>query len=268
MTITQSSQTQINQDLITHLKKSGLSDKAALVYMAVLEMGSAFPSKIAEQTKLNRSTVYKILLDLSVKGLISEIEKNKKLCYQVERPTKLVSFAKQQIRLAEEHYEQIQKILPEVEGLFSILPQKPKVRFFEGVAGVMSVYEDHVAPQPKYEMVAWSNTGALLTFLPKRFLEEYVLKKAKLGITSRGILPDSAVDINYNKTIYRRVDKRFWPQLKHVSAKLFPYTSEITVYGKNKVSIVNWHDQAMIGVIIEDATIHNMMRMIFELSWK
>jgi hypothetical protein len=39
------------------------------------------------------------------------------------------------------------------------------------------------------------------------------------------------------------------------------------VYGTNKVSITKLGNQNMIGVIIEDKIIHDMMKMIFELSW-
>ena len=91
--------------LIEDLRGVGLSPKAAAVYMAVLESGIAFPSKIAETAKLNRSTTYKILTDLAVKGLVTEMERNRKLCYQAERPGRLMSFAKSQVRLAEERAE-------------------------------------------------------------------------------------------------------------------------------------------------------------------
>ena len=48
---------------------------------------------------------------------------------------------------------------------------------------------------------------------------------------------------------------------------VFPFPGEIIVYGKNKVFFVKFDKLAPIAVIIEDQTIHDMMRMIFELSW-
>lgn len=47
----------------------------------------------------------------------------------------------------------------------------------------------------------------------------------------------------------------------------FPYEAEITIYGVNKVSITKLGTQNIIGVIIEDMVVHNMMKMIFELCW-
>ena len=76
--------------LLKKLEKVGLSDKESLIYASLLELGGAYPSKIAEYTGLNRSTVYMILLQMSVKGIVNEIEKKNKQFYQIEKPSKLV----------------------------------------------------------------------------------------------------------------------------------------------------------------------------------
>ena len=254
--------------LTKELRSIGLSDKASLIYAAILELGVAFPSKISEVTKLNRSTVYKILTDLSVKGLVTELERNKKICYQIEKPARLVSFAKNQIRLAEERFERATKILPDIEGLFSLTPHKPRVRFFEGVPGIMHIYEDHVSETTPYEMLGFSHVEELMKFLPTGFIDGYVKKKQRIGITTRGLFPDTPFNLKYNKNIYRGVSKKILIETRYIPIKLFPYKADITIYGKNKVSIINFHEHTLIGIIIEDETIANMMRMIFNLAWK
>lgn len=257
-----------NPSLIKDLRSIGLPEKAALIYAAVLEMGVAFPSKIAEVTKLNRSTVYKILTDLAIKGLVTELERNKKICYQAEKPGKLVNFAKSQIGLAEERFEHAKKILPDIEGLFAMIPNKPRVRFFEGMEGVLAIYEDHISEKQSYEMVAYSNAEELMKILPPAFVKKYTKAKEMLGITTRAILPDTPFNQDYNKTVYRNLDKKTQLKMKLIPAATFPYTAEITMYGKNKVSIINFHEKILIGVIIEDPTIVSMMRMVFELAWQ
>ncbi len=256
-----------NPALQLQLKKIGLNEKAAAIYIAILELGTAFPSKIAETTKLNRSTVYKILVDLAVKGLVTELERNKKICYQVERPHKLLSFARNQVQLAEDRLEQTKKIIPDIEGLFSTLSYKPKVRYFDGMTGVLAVYEDHIAEKEPYEMVGYSNVEELIKVLPQFFKKRYVMMKEKIGITSRGIFPGTQSNVNYGKTIYREINKKFWPKIRIIAPEKFPFNGEITMYGKNKISFINFHEQILIGVIIEDKTIADMMRMVFELSW-
>lgn len=256
-----------NTLIIQNLKKIGMSDKEALIYATLLELGSAHPSTIASTAKVNRTTVYAVLLSLSVKGLVTELEKNKKICYQAERPSKLVHYAKNKILIAEDGYEQAKKLLPEIEGLYSLTPQKPKVRFFDGVDGVKAVFSDHIAAQKKYEMLAYSNVEDLMKFLPPQFVQHYVKSKEKLEITTRAIFPKSEFNTSYNKRIYRGRNKKIFIKTKFITPEIFPYKGEITIYDNNKVSIINFHEKGLIGVIIEDQTIAGMMRMVFELAW-
>ena len=259
-----------NQDepLISKLESLGLTKKAAQIYAVLLALGGAYPSKISEQTKLNRTTVYRLLLELSIKGLITEIQKKNKLFYQAERPQKFLQFTKQQIYIAEERYEKAKAFIPELDGLFSLIPERPKVRYFEGVDGVMDVYRDHVDTDKPYEMLGFSNTKELRDFLPAKFLAEYVKKKHAAKIVSRGIFPDTEKDKVYTEEVYGRVHKKIHPELRFIPASQYPYKSEITIYGKNKISIINFHEHFLVAVIIEDQIIYNMMRMIFELAWK
>ena len=67
-----------NKDLLQKLNRSGFTDKESLVYVSLLELGGAYPSRIAQYCNLRRSTVYNILLSLSVRGIVNEIEKKNK----------------------------------------------------------------------------------------------------------------------------------------------------------------------------------------------
>ncbi|NQT49588.1 hypothetical protein HQ571_02745 [Candidatus Kuenenbacteria bacterium] len=255
-----------NNKLTSELKQTGLSDKEAQVYAALVELGGAYPSRLAEYTKLNRSTVYKILEDLSVNGLISSLQKGKKLYYQVEKPDRLVQYSKKKLQKATRGVEKAEDLIPELLGLFALSPSKPKVRFAEGVDGVILIYEDHVDPKNPYkEMLGYSNANELLKFLSEKFMRDYVKKKEKMGIITKGILPVSSK--SYNKKAYRQVSKKTYPDLRFISDDKFPFKSEITVYGNNRVSVINFEKKGLVGVIIEDKTIHDMMRMIFNLAW-
>ncbi len=257
-----------DQQLAERIEKTGLSDKASAIYAALLNTGGAYPSKIAALTKLNRTTIYKILENMVNLGLVSEIEKKNKLFYQAEHPRNLKRFSEQRINVANRQLETAESLLPTLIGLYSHAPNKPVVRFFEGKEGVLQVYQDHVSGKASYEMLAWSNTADLIKFLPENFIKQYVKKKERLEITARAILPDTQIDINYNKTVYRYVSKKIWPIVRNVSIKDFPFRSDITLYAGNKVSIINFSRGALAGTIIEDQTIHDMMTMIFEQAWR
>lgn len=256
------------QDLPATLKKLGLSEKEALIYASLITLGGAFPSQIAEQAKLNRTTVYKILVGLSIKGLVNEIKKKNKIFYQVEKPDKLIRYVKSQAALAHDRIEQAERLIPDFEGLYSAFVDKPKILYFEGIDGILSIYEDQISTTKKYEMLAFSNASELENVFPKKFFENYRRTKEKIGITTRGIIPDTEKDQTFVSRLYDGFKKEVVPEARYVPATEFSFKGEITIYADNKVSIVNLNQEHLTGLIIEDATIHKMMRMIFELSWK
>jgi hypothetical protein len=196
------------------------------------------------------------------------LEKRNKLFYQVENPKSLDRFASSQITIAKRQKENLGQLLPILEGLYSGSPNKPVVRFFEGKEGVLEVYRSHVEVEKSYEMLSFSNTADLMELLTEKFRNNYIKKKVKLGITTRAVLPDTKLDIDYNKTIYGKFPKKIWPKIKNIPRKTFPFKSDMTIYGGNKVSIINFNEPRFAGTIIEDQVVHDMMKMIFELAWK
>lgn len=252
--------------MLKKLEKSGLSDKESLIYIALLELGGAFPSKIAQYTGLNRSTVYMLLTQMSIKGLVNEIEKKSKLFYQLESPTRLVRQAKSRLNMAQDEIEAAQRLLPDLEGLFSVA-DKPKISYFEGEEGILRIYESHINVSKVYEMLAWANASGLEQFLPAKFFVEYRRTKERKGITTRGIIPDTESDRTFTDRTYENFRREIVPEMRFIAKDKFPYNAEITIYGEKSVSIVNLGKEKLTGVIIEDPTTHGLMKMIFELSW-
>jgi sugar-specific transcriptional regulator TrmB len=258
----------MNERILSNIKNIGLTDKEVLVYATLAERGGAYPSKIAEVTKLNRSTVYKTLLELSIKDLVNEIEKKNKLYYQIDKPQKLVRYAKDKVQMAKEQLEKAERALPELEGLFSMVSNKPKVLFFEGPDTILNICNDMVGGVGNYEMLAFSNAKKFKNYMPPKQLRDFVKSKERLKISTRAIVPDTKEDRGYNEAVFKGVKKPLWPEIRFIEKELFPFEAELTIYGTNKVSITKLGSENIIGVIIEDDIIHGMMKMIFNLAWK
>lgn len=67
---------------------------------------------------------------------------------------------------------------------------------------------------------------------------------------------------------YKGIPHKFHPTIRYIPGDLFPFESEITIYGTRRVSIADLTKVHPIGVIIDDETIFQTMRMVFELVWK
>lgn len=256
-----------NLTLQNKLEKAGFHEKEAKVYVSLLELGGAYPSRIAEYSGLNRSTVYKILLNLSVRGLVSEIEKGKKLFYQIEKPEKILRYTSNQVKAAEDNLEKAKEIVPEIEGLFGVLKNHPKVAYYEGVEGLLSIYEDMLTPKKPYEMLAFSRADELESFFPMKFFKDFIRTKAEKGITTRGIIPDTTENRKYSERLFVGVEEKFWPKRRYIPTDKFIFSGEIVLYGDSKLALINFDKSQMTGLIVEDKSLHGAMRTIFELSW-
>ncbi len=256
-----------NHNLLLKLQRSGLSDKESLIYMAILELKGAYPSKISEYTGLNRTTVYMILLDMSVKGLVNEIKKNKKQFYQLTNPNRLISVKKMKLSLIEDEISNLNKIIPDIESLYNENSHKPKITYYNGIDGVLDLYKTHIDVDHAYEMLGWSNTTEVMKILPKSFLDKYIRTKKKKNISSRGIFPDTEKDRNYFRDKYSLPEKSANKNIRFIPYEKFPFNAELTIYGDKNISIVNLNKDKLSGVVIEDETVHGLLKMIFELNW-
>lgn len=253
--------------LIEKIEKLGLSHKESLVYVTLLQSGGGYPSKISTLTKLNRSTTYKILTALSIKGLATEIEQGKKIYYQPEPLSKLGRYVDYQVERAELARMSVHKILPELENILGNT-DNPRVVFYRGYDQVVAAYMRHVETDQSYDMCAWVNVTDLKKFLPPKSFKHYREEKQRIGITARGITSDSGYSQKFTLDTHAHIQsKRIWPQLRYVPEDMFPYPAEITLFDQDKVSLIKFDERDPIGIIIQDKMVHDMMKMIFNSMW-
>ena len=76
------------------LRKLGLTEKQASVYLTALELGYTSIQKIAQKAKISRPTTYEIVKTLKQKRLISESRDKNKTYFIAESPDKLLGILK------------------------------------------------------------------------------------------------------------------------------------------------------------------------------
>lgn len=238
------------------LKQIGLLDKEAKVYLASLELGSDTASEIAKRAGVNRPTTYAIIEKLIKKGLMSTFEKDKKTLFQVEDPRQLLRLLKEQEENNRKKEEEFKKYLPELETLFNLAEEKPKVRFFEGKNG-LEVIKDEILKTKDKEIEAIFSVDDLTNVFSKKDREDYLERRLKKGIKIRAIYNRS--EGPFNKVI--KGDR-----LIMVSKDKFPISVDITIFS-DRVALSSLRGK-LVGVIIENKEIANTLKTIFDLAWK
>lgn len=129
------------------LKNFGLSDNEAIVYQKAVELGETSPFKIANATGIARTTVYAVLTDLALKGLV-ELESATGLMKQqtkviAKNPSVLreIIHTKQKSLSAQE--VDIVEILPWLKKEYLKDTTDSDFQFFPGMEGANYVMFDY-----------------------------------------------------------------------------------------------------------------------------
>lgn len=230
----------------------GFKDHEAKIYLACLGLGSTTVGKIAQNAGVQRTFAYDILNSLAERGLVSVIEKQKKLNYSA---ISLDQFRK----IQENKFKRFEQILPELKALEKTVGDRPKISFYEGKDGLLAAQYDTLNMPVGSEILAYAAAEGLYYDEPG-FAKEYIRQRVKKKIKVRAITPDSAKlqpYISQNEAELRNS--------RIVPAEMFPSTNEIDIYG-NKVAILSYSGE-LLAVIIESESIAKTQRVIFELAW-
>jgi len=252
------------------LKKAGLNDKEAFVYLALLELGSQPASVIGKKAKINRSTTYLILESLIKNGFVNQhIRADVKYFTAADPQVIIKNLEHEQIHI-EETKKEFVDLLPEFYSLSNPLSIKPKVRFYDGEEGVKRAIEDTFTS--KGPILSWDSVDSWLVTTPglQKFIKECAkIRSEKIKIPVKVLAPDTATSKQYFLKDYPPIKDKADPlmEIRWIPKEIKPFKNEINIYD-DKVSIVSLARNELLGIVIESHEIANTHRSIFELAWK
>ncbi len=239
--------------IIQKLINAGLEEKEAAVYAAILELGEATIAKITKKAAIKRSTVYDVLESLKKKGLISQTNRGKRPIFLAENPKKLVD-------ALDEKKRQLEETMPEILSLMNLLDKKPRIRYFEGLAGVKEVFEDTLRHTDQ-EILTWF-PYPYINLGEDYFWKHYIAERIKKKIWARAIVPDT----EENRKFAGDIQEKALTKTRFVADNAFSgFDLEIKIYGKSKLGIISYKED--LGIIIESEKIYAGMKAIFEGMW-
>lgn len=234
-----------------NLEIFGFSERESLVYITLLELGSATMSRIVKKSGLKRTTLYDVLETLKKRGFISITKQHGRAVYLPEDPRVIGDKLDEQQVI-------FNKVLPELLSITNTFQKKPKIRFYEGIDGLKEIYKDCLKYEGQ-EVVAW--TPEELELFDQSFLNNiFTPKRLKNKVWMRVIAPDYP--------FMRKHQTRDTAELRKttiVEDSEFNLDVEIMLYGNSSVGIVSFTDE--MGLIIESKSISQTLKNIFELQW-
>jgi hypothetical protein len=153
----------------------------------------------------------------------------------------------------------VREALPELESLYNISEFKPKIRYYEGLEGYKTVYEDTltVSNKPLYGILSMRD---LLDTLGEEFMDNYIKKRVTAGIRLQVIRSEpKEVKPIWKESVEELRTLRFAPD-----GFIFPLTMYIY---DNKVSLMSSRRENF-GLIIESREFMQTQKAMFEVLWQ
>lgn len=245
-------------NIVEILEKVGLNRKEANIYLALLQLGQASVFNIAKKAGLKRPTVYLILDSLVNKGLASLVKTPKATLYSAAPPKKLLHQLK-------ESENNLQKILPDLESIYNLTPNKPRIRVFEGVEGLKSIYSEIIESLSlDREILCYGTIDHL--YRPgseyKNITNSWLKKAGSKNYRIREILNRSL-----HSSAYLKTKKNTNPNHKVRFVKQgVIFECDNIIYG-NKIALFSVEKDIFVTVI-ESSQITETYRRVFDFIWQ
>ncbi len=244
--------------LTLELVNLGLSEKEAIVYLALLELSPAAVQDVAIRAGVNRTTTYLLVDALMRRGIVSATTHGKRQLFVAEPPERLLTVLRLQRRELEEKERELLTAIPLLNAVYNSRSEKPQIRYFEGAEGVRTVREllgeesgecIQIVPVDRFESVT--------EILDRRTDHFDDLKAASVPFRSLMVMDAPDPD---------RVPRVPNSQMRVIPAADFPVRAEITVRG-NTVLLFSYKAN-LLSVIVKSEEFAETLRALFNLAWK
>jgi len=233
------------------LEEFGLRKNKAVVYLALLELGSGTVLEIAKKAGLPRTTTHEITQQLLGLGLCGFVHKGRARIYTAESPDRLQGLLKERER-------RLQNILPELRLMVNTKGARPRARMYEGVAGVKTVFEDTLTARNK-TLRGILSMSDLYNMPGKDFMDDYVQRRISAGIALRVVRSEiNEIEETWPSSASENRELRYAPPGIVFPMTLYLYDNKVGIIGTEKENF---------GMIIESEDFYLTQNNLFSVLW-
>ena len=221
--------------------------------MASMSLGPSSIAGISSASGIKRTTVYSIFEELRRKGLMREEIKGWKTLFVAESPEKLEN-------IVEQMRKEVKINMPEFTAMFNLHSSGAFIKYYEGIESIKGVYNgllQEIKAHEDYSIIG--DTKQWLDQDPEFFLD-FAKKRAKLNINIRNLMQESEVARER-----KAMEKNFNEKIK-IMPQDYKLTTNMVII-PHKV-VINQLTPPILAMVIENDSIVNMNREMFEMIWK
>lgn len=250
----------MNKLIDNYIQELGFSPDAGRLYSELVTKGPMTILEASRATGIERTALYRLIDDLTGRGLVEELLEHKTRRLQAVATNKIKD-------ILESEKKRVQKLdseFSEFENIINALPQSntTQVRYFRGINGIKQILWNET--KAKGGLIGYTYRN-LAEVVGQKYFEEYAREIEKNKVVSRDLRCDSFLDSSDSPEFVRRhIDSSAW---RYLLDSVMHLTHNLDVYN-DVVAIYYWQNNDVFGVEIQNQLIADMQRSIFETLWK
>lgn len=246
-----------------YFAKLGLEPEIAEIYLALHAYGPQSVLKLARNSKVERTRLYRLLDTLAEHNLIEVEVLYKRKLY------KAAPIGNLQILLTkrEQEVRDLQKELALLQEKYqapSLRSPLTHVQFYRGEEGVKQMFWNQTKSHTENLSILYENMQTLTNLT---FFERWVERCNTNGLEFRSIAGDHFLSAQrnwYQKHSNEKLEK--W-EGRYLPTEVFPITHSMVAYD-DMVSYYNWKDGEVFGLEVYNAEIAAAQRNLFNMLWE
>ncbi len=242
------------KQLFTHL---GLNTKESNVFLKMLELGAQPISVIAKHSGIPRSTMYLVIENLKKAHLIESFQRADILYVKAIPVRHIFDVLKSRERELEQTAKILEEKLPQLEAIENKLSITPRIKFFEGKAEVMKMYESVLKEK---NFVAIFNPK-----LVKNFMPEYHYQIPDTILKNKCIVKELLVNSSEAEEY-----KNLYASKKH-KIKILPKNVQFasdTIICPDKIYMISYGEKTLSATEIWNKILAETQQVLFNELWK
>jgi len=261
---------QISKTLI----KFGLTDNETKIYLETLKEDDLSPFKLAHLTGIPRTTIYEILMNLSLKGLVrlesSDGFTKQQTRVKAKNPSILRDLLWQKRQDISNLELEIVDILPSLKGDYHQSESNADFQFFPGIQGVKKVYFTEYIANPHLPIHAIDNMMPMDVFgrqAVNQDIDKWLSSKPQQNTEIKeviGLTPWTKHVLGYQ--LARDPEYFKYRNIRYIDDPHFIINQRIVIQGTT-LRIATSHQEEVWGLVINSPSLSQSWQSIFQFLW-
>jgi len=250
---------EVKKSLYTSLKELGLTEQEADFYILSLRLGPSNITKLAENLKISRPNVYKLIKGLEKHNLAKFSQETKYTRkFVVEAPTNVLELLRKKRENIANLDHNLASNIPDLLALYHQGAGATKIKVMQGKDQWLKVFWQ-ILDEAKEKIEFFGSADAFIELVGWEEERKWIKKRVKKEIHMNVLLTlgKDAGTLQENDPKEMRTTHLFKGEI--------PFVTGFMLYA-NKV--IFWQPKAPLLILIEDEYIVEMFRSIFNVMWE